>query len=87
MKWYVVVLLIVLGLLVITGAGYSFAKIESNNMNYDTCDNYYDVGNCLLYQCKMNYSNSIQRSNAMYDLYHICMMNDASLGNDGGVKE
>lgn len=87
MKWYHVLLILLFVIPAVFVLGMSFQNIDTNNDKYSECDNMYEDGSCQLYQCKMNYSNSIERSNAMYLLYHNCMIIESQCVNlKGEVK-
>ena len=76
MRFHKGIIFAVIVVLCFSGFIYCMMKTDSDNKEYDECDNIYEAGDCLLYQCKMNYSSSIQRGNIMYELYHICIIND-----------
>lgn len=38
------------------------------------CDEKYEKGDCLLYECKMNHSVTIEVQRDMYSLYHTCII-------------
>jgi hypothetical protein len=58
------------------GFGYSMIKLDSDRGSFYECDDIYDIGDCSLYQCKMNYSKTIDRSWMFYDLYHGCLIRE-----------
>lgn len=76
MKWYYFIPLIVFCMIVAFAFSYAMASLESDKNNFSGCDDLYEEGNCLLYQCKMNYSTTGEISNVMYSLYHNCIINN-----------
>ena len=77
MKWYGFVTLIIIIIIAGFGFGWAMLSVESDKINFSECENLYEAGDCLLYQCKMNYSTTISVSWTMYELYHHCLIEDA----------
>jgi len=73
----------------VLGFGYSMFKLDNDKNKFYECDDIYEHGECLFYQCKMNYSTTIDRSWSFYDLYHQCLMKekDCVLTGKGDSEE